>query len=67
MSLLTEINRRMDPTHNEAAEIQAATRSSRNTSGNTEQQKYERQKYEWQHGTAEITERHHGVAETERA
>jgi hypothetical protein len=40
MSLLTYVNRRMEPTHNGAAEIK---------SGNMEQQKYE-----WHHGAAEI-------------
>jgi hypothetical protein len=33
MPLLTDVNRRMDPTHNAATETQAATRSSRNMTG----------------------------------
>jgi hypothetical protein len=54
MSLLTDVNIRMDPTDNRVAEIQAATQSGRYMSGNTE-----RQKYEQHHKAAEITERQH--------
>jgi hypothetical protein len=34
-SKLTDVNRRMDPTHNEAADIRVATQSGRNMSGIT--------------------------------
>jgi hypothetical protein len=56
----------MDPTHNRAAEIQAATCSGRNMNGNIEQLRVAEVK-ERQHGVAEITEWHHKAAETKES
>jgi hypothetical protein len=70
--MLIGVNRKMDSTHNGAAEIRAATWSSRNTRGNMERQVYKQHHRaaeitEQQHEGAEITERHQGEAEREKA